>query len=198
MECEIMLSLSDISSMIFFVLGFFYSFYFYRISKKKYEISIFVDSEYNSNNVLYFIIWNSGNETIYREDILNASKQIEVTFKEGFGIEYAKVDQVTSNYIGLEIKNNYNSMHIKFDVLRPDEGLAIKIKPHIKLRSFWKLEIKQQRDIFSFPNRIKTRGKSSNIILGSNLLSYISLFLTMLNIYFFQQINFKELNSLLD
>ncbi len=156
-------------------MGFIYSYYFYKYSQKNIEITIASDESYRTENIYYFYVWNSGKTTIYKEDVINESGSIEISFEEDICVEYAKITDVTSNYLDPEIFHNHSNIKIAFDFLRPDEGFTILLKMVRPSNTYWHFEIKQQQNILTFPKVIKARGRMSNLYLFSNLFNYFLL-----------------------
>lgn len=184
-----------ISSLILFFLGFVYSYFFYKDSQKTYEIT--VGSEGRRGKIRYFYIWNSGKNTIFKEDILSEFKSLEITFKEDYLIEFAKITDKTSPYFKVDLLQNYKDIKIDFDFLRPDEGFTLMIKSKFDKSSvsYWDLQIKQKKDVLTFPDTIKARGANSNLYLLNNLLSYASLSFFVITSLFVGEIDFTNLEG---
>lgn len=179
-------------------MGFIYSYFFYKDSQKTYEITI--GSEGRRGKIRYFYIWNSGKNTIYKEDILTEIKSLEITFEEDYHIEFAKITDKTSPYFKLDLLQNYKNIKIDFDFLRPDEGFTLMIKSKFEKSSvsYWDLQIKQKKDVLTFPDTLKARGANSNLNLLNNLLSYASLSFFVITSLFVGEIDFANLDSWLD
>ncbi|MBD8036625.1 hypothetical protein H9635_07715 [Solibacillus sp. A46] len=164
-----------LSSLIFFFLGFGYSYFFYKNAQKTYEITVMSDGSFDDENFQYYYIWNSGKETIYKEDLLNDSRCLEIKVKDKNFVEFAKISDVTSDYFRLDLHQENEMVKVDFDLLRPDEGFTLMMKTKINSNSYWNLQIKQKKNIFVFPTVIKARGLESNLNLIINVLSFLIL-----------------------
>jgi hypothetical protein len=187
-----------VSSLILFFLGFIYSYYFYRDSQKNYEITIFPDSSFNKENIMCFYIWNSGKNTIYKEDLLDKYEGIGVYFDDDYRVEYAKISDQSSHFFNLDLSQNYKNIIIDFDLLRPDEGFTLMVKSWKTSTSHWEFHIKQKKDLINFPKNIKAKGKLSNFHLFSNLFHFSVLSFVIIIPLFWGEIDFKNLDSPLE
>jgi hypothetical protein len=184
-----------ISSLILFFLGFIYSYYFYKDSQKNYEITVFADNSFEKENIKYCYVWNSGKTTIYKEDLLNESGCLEISFEDGYYVEYAEISDKTSDYFKTSISQNYENIKIEIDLLRPDEGFTLMLKSIRKSNSYWHLQIKQKRDLIHFPKIIKARGFNSNLYLLNNLFSFGGLLVMAGTSLLLGKIDFLNLNG---
>lgn len=187
-----------VSSLILFFLGFVYSYYFYKDSQKNYEITVGVDSSFLKEKIQYYYIWNSGKTTIYKEDLLNESGCLEIHFEDNSYVEYAKISDKTSDYFKVDLLQNYRDVKIDFDLLRPDEGFTLMLKSERKSHSYWRLEIKQKKDLLAFPSVIKARGTMSNLALFNNLFSFAGASFFVSTSLFVAKIDFTNLNTWYD
>ena len=178
-------------------MGFAYSFYFYRDSKKSHELTIGFDPTYIQNNIYYFYIWNSGNKTIYKEDIITKSKAIEIEFDEKNKVEYANIEEKTSEYFSTDILHDPNYLEISFDFLRPDEGFTLMLKKNNTGMNYIHFELKHKKNTLKLPNVIKSRGITSNLNLSTNLINYCTLVLLASGLIL-EGINFNQINDFQD
>lgn len=147
-----------------------YSYYFYKDSKKNYEVVVGVDKTFYKKDIHYYYIWNAGNNTIYKDDIINDTGCLTIYFKDNY-VEYAEVTDITSNYFEVELYQNYSNIQIRVDLLRPDEGFTLLVKTKSS-KSYWSLQIKQKKDVIHFPKFIKSRGLTSNMYMMLNIVHY--------------------------
>lgn len=184
-----------LSSLIFFFFGFGYSYFFYKNAQRTYEITVGSDESFVNEKIHYFYVWNSGKETIYKEDLLNESKCLEVILKGGNLVEYAKISDVTSDYFKIDLYQERKKVKIDFDLLRPDEGFTMMVKTRINSPSYWDLQIKQKKNILVLPNIIKARGFESNLNLFSNILHFSVLSMIVYIAFFVQKIDFASVKT---
>jgi hypothetical protein len=188
-------SVEVISSLIFFFLGFGYSYIFYKNSQKTYEVTVMSDGSFRNNKLDYFYIWNSGKETIYKADLLNDSKCLEIICSDEDSVEYSRISDVTSDYFKLDLYQENNKVKIDFDLLRPEEGFTLMLKTKRKSTTYWELAIKQKKTVLIFPNLIKARGIESNLYLINNLLHFLLICFALYTAAFVHKFKFINLST---
>lgn len=187
-----------VSSLLFFFFGFAYSYFFYKDSQRTYELTVGDDGFFEKGKIQYFYIWNSGKNTIYKEDLLNESKCLEISFEDGYPVEYIKISDKTSNYFKVDLVKKYTNIKIDFDLLRPDEGFTLMIKAERLSSSLWDFPIKQKQKILTFPRHIKARGLESNFTLFNNLLGYVGMSSVLISAIYLEKIDFRNLDAWYD
>lgn len=153
------------------------------------------DGSFKNEKIDYVYIWNSGKETIYKEDLLNDSKCLEMRCVDGDSIEYTKITDMTSGYFELDLHQDRQKVKIDFDLLRPDEGFTLMLRSSIKSTTYWELPIKQKKDILVFPNMIKARGIESNLNLINNLMHFLLICFALYTAIFIQKFDFINLET---
>lgn len=192
-----MIYIETVQTILIFLLGFAYSLYFYKDSKKSYELTVGSDPTFIRNNIYYYYIWNSGNRTIMKEDIINPSKTLEICVYGDDSIEYASIEEKTSEYFNVEVLHNSKHLQVSFDFLRPDEGFTIMIKKKIPGINYFNFELKHIKNSLRLPKIINSRGSSSNINLITNLLGYCGLLLVSSGLLI-EGINFSQVDSFIE
>lgn len=118
-----------------------------RLSYEKHSFNLVNDSiskfpklelKYDNNkisnlSITKLILWNSGNETIDKKDIIS-SEQIHITKSNDtiiYNIEIKEIVEKSNNFLILEENNSWN---IIFDYIDPQQGISIEIF-HSKISS---------------------------------------------------------------
>lgn len=187
-----------VSSLILFFLGFLYSYFFYKDGQKTHQITAMSDGSLKNNKLAYFYIWNSGKETIYKEDLLNDSKCLEISLESDDVFEYAKITDMTSNYFKLDVYHESKRIKIDFDLIRPDEGFTLMLISPQRSTTYWELPIRQKKSVLVFPDTIKARGTESNLNLLNNLLHFFFLCFVVYSAIFIQRFDFTNLKTSTD
>lgn len=183
-------------TLIIFLLGFAYSFYFYKSSRTSYQLTA---GGHRDGNLYYYYIWNSGTFTIDKKDIITENESLNITLADEYTFEFAKVIDQTSHLFYVDLVYAPKEINIAFDFLRPGEGFTIILKKNIEATSYFDFEIKQQRNTIRLPSVIKARGFVSNLNLFNNIFGYsILTFSVFMFFYGNGKIVFSNLNSFLD
>ncbi|WP_340034487.1 hypothetical protein [Bacillus sp. FSL K6-0993] len=145
-----------ISNIIFFLLGSAYTYYLHRLSKNKYQLTYFSAASESNPNLVYHYVWNSGTDSVLREDIISPHKCL--TIKTDGEILFTNLDHKTAHLKDVFLCSDKDNIKVFFSQLRPNEGFVIHSYEDNSSSSSVDLQHRHRVDFINNPKRVRQSG----------------------------------------
>ncbi|MFT2194249.1 hypothetical protein ACMV6C_04305 [Bacillus subtilis] len=153
-----------ISNIIFFLLGSAYTYYLHRLSKNKYQLTYFSAASESNPNLVYHYVWNSGTDSVLREDIISPHKCL--TIKTDGEILFTNLDHKTAHLKDVFLCSDKDNIKVFFSQLRPNEGFVIhSYEDSSSSSSSVDLQHRHRVDFINMPKRVRQSGSRGTLDL---------------------------------
>ncbi|MCY8439215.1 hypothetical protein MOC93_21240 [Bacillus haynesii] len=167
-----------ISNIIFFLLGSAYTYYLHRLSKNRYQLTFLRGVSESNPNLFYYYVWNSGTDSILREDIISPHKCL--TIRADGEILFTNLDHKTSHLKSVFLYSDKDNIKVFFSQLRPNEGFVIQSYEDNSFSFSVDLQHRHRVDFIKKPEWIRQSGGNGILPLINQYLAFPFLIISAL------------------